>query len=326
MLISIVIPAYNAERFIEILLKNLANQVESEHKMNNDCEIIVVNDGSKDRTKEIVEKFEKKFPYIRLINQDNKGESGARNTGIENANGDYVYFLDCDDSLADGSLYHFIKIMKQNPDLDLYCFSYISTENGRILKKYLNKKIDKKTFLQIDFLKNYLLKKLPIHVCSCVVSRKLIENCFLRFSVGLRIGADIEWLLNVGSVIKSAYYSNRICYVYQIRNDSIMQGYKTYSITQYHSFEVRRDICLNDFYQQEDLKKYSNFWIQNQLLSNIFYYLHSNVSDKTITKNLINDCNLLKRKSKNGAFKNSLAIKIAKVLPLKFILKFAKEK
>ena len=324
MLLSIVIPAYNAEKFIEILLKNLTEQINFDTKIKNDCEILVINDGSKDNTKEIVEKFETNFSYIRLINQENKGESGARNTGIENANGDYIYFLDCDDSLTKGSICHFIKTIEQNPDMDLYCFSYISTVNGNIRKKYVNKKINNKIWNRIDFLKNYLSKKLPIHVCSCIINKKLIEKCLLRFSVGLRIGEDIEWLLNVGSVIKSAYYSNRICYIYQIRNDSIMQGYKTYSQTQYHSFEIRRNIILSENYQTNELRKYSNFWIENQLLSNIVYYLKSDVKDKEITTALCKDCLLLKLPISKGNWKNSFMIHISKFLPLKFILRLLK--
>lgn len=320
-LLSIVIPAYKAERFIGSLLDNLIGQI----KANNlPCEIIVVNDGSPDLTQKICEEYSDKFDFFNLINQENKGESGARNTGIENAKGKYIYFLDSDDSLEVGSLNHFIQILYTEPELDLYCFAYISTENGKPLKRYENPKIDGKKFNREEFLKKYLAKYLPIHVCSCVLKKELIKQCLLRFSVGLKIGADIEWLLNVGSVLQSAYFSNRICYIYQIRNDSIMQGYKTYSKNQYHSFEIRKNIVLSENYQTKELKKYSNFWIENQLLSNIVYYLKSNVKDKEITDSLTNDCALLKLPISNGNWKNSFVIYIAKVLPLKFILQFLK--
>lgn len=324
MLLSIIIPAYNAERFIGILLKNLIEQIETELSAKDECEIIVVNDGSNDNTENIVKTYEKQFAYVKLINQENKGESGARNTGIENAKGGYIYFLDSDDSLKMGSLNHFTKVIQKEPDLDLYCFAYTSSKNGIQSKDYKNARIDEKKFNRIEFLKEYLAKYLPIHICSCVVKKQLIEQCLLRFSVGLKIGEDIEWLLNVGSVVNSVYFSNRICYIYQIRNDSIMQGYKTYSKAQYHSFEIRRDIILSEKYQTNELKKYSNFWIQNQLLSNIVYYLRSRFVDKTITEALVQDCDLLRYKSQNGALKNTIAIKIAKLLPLKLMLRILK--
>ena len=320
-LISIVIPAYKAERFIGSLLKNISEQISKDALP---CEVIVINDGSPDRTKEICESYSNSFNFISVINQENKGESGARNTGIEKSNGEYIYFLDSDDSIKEGSLKHFVKTIKNTPDIDFYCFAYTSTENGLPGKDYTNLKLDSKIFNQVDFLKAYLAKYLPIHVCSAVLKKEIIEQNLLRFSVGLRIGADIEWLLNVSSVIRSAYFSNRICYIYQIRNDSIMQGYKTYSQTQYHSFEIRRDIILSPKYQTKELKKYSNFWIENQLLSNIVYYLKSSVRDRTITNNLISDCSLLRRPVSKGAFKNKIAILIAKILPLKLIIKIKK--
>lgn len=320
MLLSIIIPAYNAGRFIKSLLENLTGQIESGSAIKERCEIIVVNDGSADSTKKIVEEFQKQFSYIKLINQENQGESAARNTGIENASGEYLYFLDSDDSLRQGSISHFIEVIEKYPSIDLYCFAYSSSKNGILLKNYQNSRLDNCLFAQTDFLKAFLSKRLPIHVCSCVVRKGLVDDCLLRFSVGLRIGEDIEWLLNVGSVLNSAYFSNRRCYIYQIREDSIMQGYKTYSEAQYHSFEIRRDICMNEFYQQKDLKKYSNFWIQNQLLSNIVYYLKSDVNDSEITKKLVSDCHLFKMPVSSGNMKNLMPVLLAKLLPIKALL------
>lgn len=320
--LTIVIPAFNSEKFIGRLLDNLIMQIARDELP---CEIIIVNDGSTDNTKQIVEEKSQKFDFIRLINQINRGESGARNTGIENARGEYIYFLDSDDSLKEGSLKHFIQIINKEPMLDLYCFSYTSTENGKQSKTYRNKKINNIKFDKNEFLKNYLAKYLPIHVCSCVIKKQLIEKNNLRFTLGLKIGADIEWLLNVANVIETAYFSNQICFIYQIRNDSIMQGYKTYSMTQYNSFAIRRDIVLSKDFQTPELTKYSNFWIENQLLSNIVYYLKSSVNDIYITRKLIDDLQLLKRPISSGSIKNFSAILFAKVLPMKLIIKLVKK-
>ena len=83
MKISIIIPAYNAEKFIEKCLNSISL----------DCEIIVVNDGSKDNTDIIL----KKKKNITIFNNDNHGVSYSRNFGIKNANGEYIMFLDSDD-------------------------------------------------------------------------------------------------------------------------------------------------------------------------------------------------------------------------------------
>lgn len=321
MLLSIIVPAYNAERFIEKTLNMLINQ-----GLEN-TEVIIINDGSKDKTQEIVEQIACGNKAIKLIFQENKGESGARNTGIENSNGDYLYFLDCDDSLKKGSLDFFRKTILENPEKDMYAFGYISTEKG-IEKEYSNKNYSSKDFSRNDFIKLYLSKKINTHICSFITSKRLLNRIDVRFMQGLRIGADIDFILRLYPYLATIHYESRNCYIYQIRNDSIMQGYKKYSVDQYHSFEVRRDLCLNSFYQSIELRNYSNFWIENQLLSNIIYYLHSDFYDANITKKLIDDCNLLKRSiaGVKGTKKNKIAIEIAKLLPVKRIIKIRKGK
>jgi hypothetical protein len=100
-LISIIIPTYNAERFIGRTLGSALNQTFK------DIEVIVVNDGSTDKTQFIVEDFVANDGRVRLFNTINRGVATARNFGIENARGAYVAFLDADD------LWHPTKIERQ---------------------------------------------------------------------------------------------------------------------------------------------------------------------------------------------------------------------
>lgn len=321
MLLSIVVPAYNAEKFLSTLLLNLIDQCK---KLKGLVEILIINDGSTDRTTEIVGDFCLQYPIIRLVSQENKGESGARNTGIENAHGEYIYFLDSDDSLHPGSISFFVEKIQENLGTDLICFAYTSTISGQVKDRYNCAKYANKCFQRNTFVEFFLKKHIPIHVCSNIIRRDFINKNSLRFHLGLKIGADIEWLLTVCSKIDTAVFFNRPCYIYQIRDDSVMQGYKTYSMLQYHSFEIRRDIIFNSFYQQNVIKHCSNFWIENQLLSNLVYYLKSKVKDKEITSLLVKDCELFKLPVSNGNKKNLVAIYVAKILPMKFILKLLK--
>ena len=115
MLLSIIIPCYNVEKFVQkcterILLQN-----------GFDFEIILVNDGSKDKTLDILENLVEKDHRIKVINQQNQGLSGARNTGIENAKGDYIMFVDADDWLEPNALDIISKNFNKE---DLFCFSY----------------------------------------------------------------------------------------------------------------------------------------------------------------------------------------------------------
>ena len=95
MKISVIIPCYNAEKYIEKCLDSLINQSIK------DIEIIAINDGSSDNTKAILEKYDKKYDIISVVNTPNGGQSRARNIGLEKATGDYIAFIDSDDYAND---------------------------------------------------------------------------------------------------------------------------------------------------------------------------------------------------------------------------------
>jgi glycosyltransferase involved in cell wall biosynthesis len=98
--ISIVVPAYNAERFVEPCLAPVLRQMTAAH------ELLVIDDGSRDRTADLVEGLARSFPeaQVRLVRQQNQGIAGARNRGVQEAQGDYLLFLDADDMLLPGTL------------------------------------------------------------------------------------------------------------------------------------------------------------------------------------------------------------------------------
>lgn len=93
-LISIIIPIYNVEKFLPYSLERIINQ------SYNNIEIILVNDGSTDNSKIICQEYEKRDKRIKLINQKNQGAASARNTGIHNARGEYIGFMDPDDAIS----------------------------------------------------------------------------------------------------------------------------------------------------------------------------------------------------------------------------------
>lgn len=103
---SIIIPVYNVEEYIDKCLESVFNQTEK------DFEVIVVNDGTKDNSMSIVEKYP-----VKIINQKNQGLSVARNHGVEKAQGDYLIFLDSDDYWNKDLLKEINKSLKNNPDV-----------------------------------------------------------------------------------------------------------------------------------------------------------------------------------------------------------------
>lgn len=114
MILSIIIPVYNVEPFVEKCIRSC----EAQDVSKDDYEIVVVNDGSKDNSLAIIEELAREFSNITVISQPNGGLSSARNTGMKHAKGDYYFFLDSDDWIAKNSLGKIVnKLQSEQPDI-----------------------------------------------------------------------------------------------------------------------------------------------------------------------------------------------------------------
>src|SRR5664280_106059 len=109
MRLSIIVPAHNIEGYLERCLRSLLEQDLDP----NDYEIIVVDDGSSDRTQIIAEELSLRYPQITVHSQENQGPSAARNAGIHIARGKYIYFVDGDDYIASQVLGKLVTVMDQ---------------------------------------------------------------------------------------------------------------------------------------------------------------------------------------------------------------------
>lgn len=121
MKLSIIIPLYNNEKQIDRCLSSLLTQ----DLLPSEYEIIIVDDGSTDFSKSIAEKYANKHENIHLFCQKNAGCGSARNNGLKASNGDYIYFLDADDYIANNVLKRLIELSKQN-NLDMLGFNIMS--------------------------------------------------------------------------------------------------------------------------------------------------------------------------------------------------------
>ena len=108
-MISVIVPVYNAEKYLEKCINSILSQ-------NVECEIILVDDGSKDNSLMVCNQFKQNFNNIKVFHQENAGAASARNFGLKNANGEFVYFLDSDDYIDDGFLSTMLEGIK---DVDL---------------------------------------------------------------------------------------------------------------------------------------------------------------------------------------------------------------
>ena len=136
-LLSIIVPLYKVEMYVEKCLTSILEQDLFAHKV----ELIVVNDGSPDKSAEIVKSIGDS--RIRLIEQENGGPSRARNTGVNNAKGEWIVFLDADDELLPGALKNYNILISSHRSCDFFACPYYSFngENRQLCFQYQEGKL-----------------------------------------------------------------------------------------------------------------------------------------------------------------------------------------
>lgn len=117
--LSVIIPVYNAERYLAACLESVVRQGLE------DCEVIVVDDGATDGSPQICDEYAARYPQFRVIHQENRGVAAARNRGIDEAQGEYVVFLDSDDFWVPGSIGPLLAKAREH-DLDVLGFKYVN--------------------------------------------------------------------------------------------------------------------------------------------------------------------------------------------------------
>ena len=128
--ISVIIPVYNAERYLRECLTSLVNQTFRAY------EIIAVNDGSTDGSLAILRHFQKDWPQLRVIDQENGGVSAARNVGMAAARGEYLGFMDADDTVAPNYLERLYRTCVDTGAEISCCYYYYRMDNSDFLWKY----------------------------------------------------------------------------------------------------------------------------------------------------------------------------------------------
>ncbi|WP_063659999.1 glycosyltransferase family 2 protein [Aliivibrio fischeri] len=168
--VSIIIPAYNVDKYIERCVRSAIEQTL------NEIEIIIVNDGSTDTTKKIIERLAKKDERIKVINKSNGGLSSARNVGIQVARGEYIQHLDGDDWIEKNACESIYKYAIDNK-LDLVVTDIIyDDDEGNI--KYV-KELDSGIYLSDSFFKYTLIGLSSVCCWNKLIKRKLYEDILI---------------------------------------------------------------------------------------------------------------------------------------------------
>lgn len=200
--ISIIVPVYNASKYLHECLESVITQTFQ------DIEIIFINDGSTDDSLEILNEFEKKDTRIIIIDQKNKGVSAARNSGLEIASGKYIGFVDSDDHISTDYFQKLMNAAEYN-SADVV-FSKAFTDDG----SEKNKRYQQEEIIR-DLLPDYLRKDLYNSVCNKMYLNALIQKHYIRFPLGKKLGEDAAFNLKFLEYTTRLYYLDYAGYHYR---------------------------------------------------------------------------------------------------------------
>lgn len=230
MTVSVIIPVYNVKPYLERCVNSVLDQTYK------DLEIILVDDGSTDGSGELCDQIAGQDNRINVVHQDNQGLSGARNAGIYLAKGEYIIFLDSDDSwLLNEGLEMLLKNVEDTtPDLIIFKNIDIWQDgHSTVVDDYDLSKIAQ--FADGSSVFRYLVttQQFSMSACFLIVRRNLLTDNSILFPIGL-ISEDVFWSMHLWQYVNTVRLTNINLYGYYHREASITT---TGSIRTYHSYD-----------------------------------------------------------------------------------------
>lgn len=251
--LSIIVPMYNCENYIETCVDSLLNQELSL----NEYEIIIIDDGSTDNSRAIVEKKYNNYENIRIISFKNGGQSYARNKGIENAKGKYIFFVDADDYISKNSIKNILDLsLKNNLDMMFFDISRVESDTEFICRYNEIKKID-----VVDGIMYFANNNVNNGPWQYLISKEFIKNNNLRFVEG-RYCEDGMFLISCIFKAKRVSYSKVDIYRYVIRANSTITKRNNEHLEKIIEDFVYAIEYINQYYKEAKKKDYPKNFIE----------------------------------------------------------------
>lgn len=267
---SIIVPAYNAAQYIELCIDSILQQ------SSDDYELIIIDDGSMDETKQIIEQKGKNHAKIKLIHQANQGVSSARNKGIEAATGEWITFIDSDDTIETDFLKAADEIIRhQNTDFVLapWVTEWVNTGKEDLHNYKYGTQIEGK-----EQVIAFWSKEAHSDICRCpwgkFFRKEILDNHSIRFNEKLRYAEDTLFCLQ---------YVIKINSISLITNPETRYKFKTYTntsaIKKYRSsaesIVIARDEIMQLFYDNN---------LSNLVFERLMFFSFTMIEHKYIRK------------------------------------------
>lgn len=288
--VSIIIPAYNAERFLERCVNSILQQTYEE------LEILIINDGSLDRTLELCNQYKERDERIQVINQANKGVAATRNVGLRNVTGDYILFVDADDWIEPNMVERLVNAISGQEAMDI---AFCSSDNAEMPEQVV-KRIDSPVELwnkekqQEEFL---IHKRMTGMLWNKLIRTKLFIDISFDETVGY--GEDAQVLWKVLKKSRNMIVLQDVLYHHVLDSQSI--SHQKYSKTKYSAIKVWEEI-------EADVKKEHPQWkllVQERLLATATYTYYEMKCSKYKNKEEQSHLRSIVRRNIGVLFKNN---------------------
>ena len=248
---TIIIPIYNCEIYLNRCIDSIINQID------NNYELILVDDGSTDKSGDICDKYAEENENVVVIHKKNEGQSKARNDALEIAKGKYILFIDSDDYINEGYFEEINSILEKNKEIDLINFGFYSDVDNLRLKNLSTDEISYKEKLykshdeiKEDFI-NLWDNSMLYNIWNKVYKKEIIDNKNIKFYKS-NWGEDVEFNKEYLNNINIFYNSNKCFYHYvRERQGASTKNYKN------NFFEIRKSefIKYNEYFEKWNIPK-----------------------------------------------------------------------
>ena len=224
LLVSIIVPIYKVEEYLDECIESIVHQTYP------NIEIILVDDGSPDRCPQLCDEWAKKDNRIKVIHKENGGVSSARNAGITLAKGEWIWFVDSDDSVEKDALADIINFAADN---DLVIF------DSKLNEQYIKD--------ENFFSKYYFRYAFGFGPCNKLYRKSIIEDRGLKFDFQEKIGEDLLFNIMYYKFAERYYFTDKHCYNYRMRENSAMNSNYSIRLKQ----QLRLFSKIFDFYSND---------------------------------------------------------------------------
>ena len=273
--LSIIIPMYNAEKYIGICLDSILDS----NLLKEEYEIVIVNDGSQDKSPEIAQDYAARYSNVTYLTQENQGQSTARNYGIKTCQGEYVWCVDADDKLISAQLPKLIDALDEYENLDILAVQLQNvTEEGKYLDIECTQPLVEHNRI-ISGVEAVISGYIPSSICALIVRRELFVENDIFFVKGIT-HQDVELTYRLMPHAKFVMFSDIIPYLYIYHPNSTSKSLIPEKKIKY----IKDDIyIIKSFqklalsYKQDNLLLYKVIYNQSQnVLFSLVYSLYKN--------------------------------------------------